>query len=91
MFAVVFASLGGILELATLHWVFQAHHDTAWSATDMLLLDIAIWPQVLAARLGYSSGSLIVLLAMNSFGWALIGLPVGAILRRRSPRLTTAL
>jgi hypothetical protein len=85
-FAVVFALLGAILEVVAAHWVFHVHHDSAWSPTDILLLDIAIWPQALAARLGYTSATSIMLLTMNSFGWALIGLAVGAIVRRRGPR-----
>ena len=82
----VFALIGLILELATRYWVFQTHHDIPWSATDMLLLQIAIWPQILATRLGYSSLSSVMLLLLNSFGWALIGLVVGGIIRKRAPR-----
>ena len=82
----LFAVTGAVLQVAAAHWVFQAHHDSAWSFTDMLLLQIAIWPQVVAARLGYTGGAGIILLLVNSLGWALIGLALGAIIRRRAPK-----
>src|SRR5438477_3178510 len=86
IFAILFALLGVTLQLIAAHWVFEARHDSDWSTTDMLLLDSLIWPQVLATRLGYTGTAALMLLAINSFGWALIGLAVGAIVRRRAPR-----
>ena len=82
----LFAVVGAALEAATAHWVFQAHHDSAWSSTDMLLLQIAIWPQIVATHLGYSGGTGIILLVVNSFGWALIGAVIAAIVRTRHPK-----
>src|SRR4051812_14216590 len=82
----LFAVIGAILQVAAAHWVFQAHHDSAWSSADMLLLQIAIWPQIVGARLGYAGDAGIILLLVNSVGWALIGLPLWAIIRRRAPK-----
>ena len=82
---ILFAVIGAILDVATSHWVFQTHHDIPWSSTDMLLLKTAIWPQVLAAGLGYTGGSSILSLLVNSFGWALVGLLVGFTFRKRIP------
>jgi hypothetical protein len=86
IFAILFALLGVTLQLIAAHWVFVARHDSAWSSTDMLLLDSAIWPQILATRLGYTGTAALMPLVINSFGWALIGLAVGAIVRRRTFR-----
>ena len=82
----LFAVAGAVLQVATAHWVFQTHHDSAWSSTDMLLLQIAIWPQLVASHLGYTGGAGIILLLVNSLGWALIGLAFGVIIRRRAPK-----
>ena len=85
--AVLFALLGAMLEMAAEHWVFQAHHDIAWSRSDTFLLNIATWPQVLAVWLGFTTITNPMLLALNSIGWALIGLGLGLVLRTRRPKL----
>src|SRR5438045_2512767 len=82
----LFAVIGAVLQVSAAYSVFQAHHDSTWSSTDILLLQIAIWPQAIAARLGYTGGAGIVLLLVNSLGWALIGVAIGVILRARRPK-----
>src|SRR5438270_5134802 len=82
----LFAVIGAVLQVSAAYSVFQAHHDNAWSSTDILLLQIAIWPQAVAAHLGYTGGAGIILLLVNSLGWALIGAAIGAIFRTRHPK-----
>ena len=82
----LFAVIGAVLQVSTAYWVFQAHHDSTWSSTDMLLLQIAIWQQAVAARLGYTGGGGIILLLVNSLGWGLIGAAIGTIFRTRHPK-----
>ena len=81
-----FGVIGLLAAIGVSFLVFGAHRERAYSTLDAVLLEIAMWPQMLAMHLGVPFHSSFASLSVNFLGWAVLGLLIGSLWRGRGAR-----
>ena len=81
-----FGVIGTIFAIAASSWVFGVRNERAFSTLDIMLLWVAMWPQLLAEQFGLSCHSSLASLSLNCFGWTIVGLVLGALWKKTHAR-----